>query len=108
MHAGRALRQARRRAGLSQRALAHLTGIAQPTVARIETGDHSPRVATLEALLAACGEELEAMPRAGDGVDRTTIRDLLALSPAERLATLPAEAAMLDRLARARPSRARR
>jgi transcriptional regulator with XRE-family HTH domain len=99
MNVGRTLRQARRRARLSQRALAARTGIAQPTIARIESGDHSPRLATLEALLDACGESLEALPRAGDGVDRTLIRALLALSPAERVATLPAEAAFLDRLA---------
>ena len=80
MDTGRTLRQARRRAGLSQRALAERTGIAQPTVARVETGNHSPRVATLELLLGACGEALEALPRAGDGVDRTTIRALLALT----------------------------
>jgi transcriptional regulator with XRE-family HTH domain len=102
MDVGRTLRQARRRAGLSQRALAGRTGVAQPTIARLEAGEQSPRVATLDVLLAACGEVLEAMPRAGAGVDRSTIRELLALTPAERLATLPAEAATLDRLAAAR------
>jgi len=108
MHAGRTLRQARRRAGLSQRDLAGLTGVAQPTIARVETGEHSPRVATLDVLLGACGEALEAVPRAGDGVDRTTIRALLALSPAERVATLPAEAAVLDQFAHAHRVRPRR
>lgn len=102
MNVGRTLRQARRRAGLSQRALARQTGIAQPTIARVETGEHSPRVATLAALLDACGDAIEALPRAGDGVDRSTIRAMLDLSPSERLSTLTAEAEMLDRLAGAR------
>ena len=88
---------------MTQRALAARTGIAQPTIARIESAEHSPRVATLAVLLEACGEELEVLPRAGDGVDRTTIRSLLALSPRDRLATLPDEAALLERLAAARP-----
>lgn len=102
MNVGRSLRQARHRAGLSQRALAARTGIAQPTIARVESGAHSPRVITLQQLLHACGEDLEVLPRAGDGIDRTTIRALLAVSPRERLATLPAEAAVLDRLGAAR------
>jgi transcriptional regulator with XRE-family HTH domain len=102
MNPGRLLRQARRRAGYSQRALAVRTGIAQPTIARIESGDSNPRLATLEQLLRDCGETIEAVPRAGEGVDRTTIRALLAMTPAERVASLPAEAAVLDRLAAAR------
>jgi predicted transcriptional regulator len=87
---------------LTQRALAVRAGVAQPTIARIESGDHSPRVVTLEVLLNACGEQLDALPRAGDGVDRAPIRDLMEMSPGERLATLPAEAAVLERLASAR------
>jgi transcriptional regulator with XRE-family HTH domain len=81
---GRTLRRARRRAGLSQRALATATGVAQPTIARIERGSESPRIDTLARLLRACGHRLEARPAAGDGVDRTAIRRLLALTPAER------------------------
>ena len=107
MRPGRLLRQARRRAGYSQRALATRTGVAQPTIARIESGDSNPRIETMEHLLRECGETLVAVPRAGAGVDRTTIRALLALTPAGRLASLPAEAATLDRLDRARRVAAR-
>jgi transcriptional regulator with XRE-family HTH domain len=82
--------------------LAARTGVAQPTIARIESGDSNPRIETMEHLLRECGETLVAVPRAGAGVDRTTIRALLALTPAGRLASLPAEAATLDRLDRAR------
>ena len=61
-----------------------------------------PRVDTLERILNACGESLEAVSRAGDGVDRTLIRAVLAMSPAERLRSLVDEAAALERISVAR------
>jgi uncharacterized protein len=85
MNAARMLVYARRRAGLSQRALARLTGVPQPAIARIESGAVSPRIDTLERLLAATGMTLEAADRAGEGVDRSLIRAALALSPEERI-----------------------
>jgi transcriptional regulator with XRE-family HTH domain len=100
--AGHTLRRARRRVGLTQRTLASRTGIAQPTVARIELGAEVPRVDTLDRLLGACGETLESLPRAGEGIDRSGIRELLRLTPRERLASLPDEVALLDRLHAAR------
>lgn len=102
MDTARSIRQARRRAGLSQRALAGQSGVAQPTIARIETGKDDPRIGTLERLLQACGETVEAIPQLGIGIDRTEIRVLLALTPAQRVATLADEAQTLDRLSRAR------
>jgi len=96
------LRRARARAGVTQRTLARQTGISQPTVARIEVGAEVPRVDTLTRLLWACGETIEVMPRAGVGVDRTGIRALLRLTPAQRLGTLQEEAATLERLLAAR------
>lgn len=85
MNAARALVQARRRARLTQRELAAATGVAQPTVARIERGLETPRVDTLDRLLRACGDALEVVPLGGVGVDRSVIRQLLRLSPAERI-----------------------
>jgi predicted transcriptional regulator len=87
---------------MTQRALAAQTGVAQPTIARIEGGREDPRVATLERLLRACDDALEAVPVLGEGVDRTEIRELLALGHAARLATLVDEAASTERLAAAR------
>lgn len=84
--AGRMLRDARRRAGLTQRQLAAKTEIPQETIARIERGRVDPRVGTLDRLLEGCGYGLESMPRLGIGVDRTQIRELLKLTPSERLA----------------------
>jgi predicted transcriptional regulator len=82
--------------------LAARTGIAQPTIARIERGHDDPRVGTLDRLLHACEETIEVVPRAGAGIDRTEIRELLALTPAERVAALVDEARTLDRLIHAR------
>ncbi len=49
---------ARRRAGLSQRALAESAGTSQSAVAAIESGRKQPTVATLDRLLRAAGTEL--------------------------------------------------
>ena len=84
--AGRMVREARRRANLTQRQLSAKAGIPQETIARIERGRVDPRVGTLDRLLEACGYGLESMPRLGIGVDRTQIRELLKLTPSERLA----------------------
>ncbi len=98
MNAARALKQARRRAGLTQRQLAAAAGVAQPTIARIERGLEVPRVDTLDRLLRACGDAIEAVPLAGEGIDRTGIRQLLSLTPAERAATAINDARMLAQL----------
>lgn len=99
------LRYARLEAGLSQRELGVRTGIAQPTIARIERGLASPRLDTLRRLLRECGWRLALQPVAGEGVDRTAIRELLALNPEQRLSRAAREARNLDALAgRARPS----
>ena len=70
---------------MSQRALARRAGVPQPAVARIESGAVSPRVSTLEDLLAAAGYALEVRPRLGVGVDRTLILAALARSPEDRI-----------------------
>jgi transcriptional regulator with XRE-family HTH domain len=92
MTASKMLAQARRRAGLTQRELARRAGTPQSAVARVETGAVIPRVDTLDKLLAACGEELQSRPMAGRGIDRTTIRQLLALSPGKRARLAATEA----------------
>ena len=79
------LRYARRRAGLTQRALAERAAVYQPAIARIESGAVSPQLDTLTQLLHAAGATLEIAPLAGAGVDRTLIRAALALTPEERI-----------------------
>lgn len=95
------LQRARARAGLTQRALAARAGVPQSTVARIERGRLDPRISTLDRLLRACGVELDVVPRPGAGVDRTQIRERLALSPEQRLKETAAAAAAVGRLRRA-------
>ncbi len=99
----RILRTARRRAGLSQRALAERAGVPQPSVARIESGASIPRADTLQRLLRAADQELEVEPRLGIGVDRTLIRERLKLTPDQRgrAATIAARN-LADMLAAAR------
>jgi transcriptional regulator with XRE-family HTH domain len=79
------IRYARRRAGLTQRELGERAGVPQPAIARIERGAVSPRVDTLERLLAVTGATLEVAPQIGRGVDRTLIRAALARSPEQRI-----------------------
>ena len=98
MDVARILRQARRRAGLTQRQLASKAGVPQPMVARIESGAVIPRVDTLDRLLEACGEGLESHPRPGRGLDRTGYRELLRRSPEERLRHASGSAYGLARL----------
>jgi predicted transcriptional regulator len=98
MDSASALRRARRRAGATQRGLAARAGVPQPAIARIERGSVVPRVDTLERLLRACGETLEAMPEIGIGIDRSRIAELLELSPAERLRVAVEEARNMQRL----------
>lgn len=89
---------ARRRAGLSQRELARRAGVPQPSISRIERGLVCPSFETLDRLVRECGMELEAVERLGRGVDRTQIRELLALSTAERAQHAVHAARQLDRL----------
>ena len=102
MNSARSLRQARRRAGLTQRELAERAGIPQPTVSRIESGRVVPRVDTLDRLLRLCGDELAAVPKLGDGIDRSLIRQKLALSPSERLDAIASEGRSMADLLRSR------
>ena len=97
------LRTARRHACLSQRDVAERAGVPQPTVARIESRAVSPRVDTLDRLLAVCGAGLTVERRPGAGIDRGQIRSLLRLPQSERLRLATAEAANLDSLLRSVP-----
>ena len=56
------LREARERAGLSQAALAELTGTSQATISAYESGRKQPSVDTLSRLLAAMGQRLAVEP----------------------------------------------
>jgi predicted transcriptional regulator len=91
---------ARRDAGLSQRRLARRAGVPQPTIARIESGAVTPNLSTLEKLLASCGYRLALETVAPVPADRTPIRELLSLSPTQRLRRAAIEGRNLDRFLR--------
>lgn len=95
------VRRARHSAGLTQRALARRSKIPQPTIAAIETGHQDPRFETVRSLVESCDRELAAVPRPGQGVDRTQIRELLRLTPGQRLRLAARDARGLERLLRA-------
>ncbi|MGZ7039857.1 MAG: helix-turn-helix transcriptional regulator [Thermoanaerobaculia bacterium] len=90
------IRHCRLRAGFTQQELARRAGISQPALARIESGRVVPRVDTAARLFRECGMRLEPVPAAGQGIDRTTIRRMLALTPRQRLRLAAKEAANLE------------
>jgi len=82
---GRLIREARRLGGLTQADLARRLGTTQSAVSNWERGRDTPRVDTLARILDACGFEADMTFRRLDDVDRTQIRENLAMTPAERL-----------------------
>lgn len=100
--AARLLRQARARAGLSQRELAGRASISQPMISAIERGLQDPRHATLDKLLRACGHEVDLVVRGGEGVDLTQFLPMLRLTPGQRLRAASRDAQVLAQLDRAR------
>jgi len=86
MNPGLLLREARKRHGVSQVSLARRAGTTQSAISRIERGGVSPTVETLRELLHLLGEELVLVAEpANSGIDRSLIRERLALTPSERL-----------------------
>src|SRR6478735_2440606 len=80
------MRKARQRHGLSQAALAFRAGTDQAAVSRIERGEVSPTVDTVERLLAAMGEQLEIEAKAAPReYDPLHLRASLGRSPEESL-----------------------
>ena len=98
MSASTLLRYARQKANLSQRELGRRAGVTQATISRIEERKISPRFDTLERLLDACEFQLQVVPRRGEGVDRSAIRELLRVSPNDRAQLAVTEARNLEKL----------
>src|SRR5437762_1109571 len=90
---------ARRRAGLTQQQLAERAATAQSSIARLESGQANPSLATLERLLAAAGFSLQVtltpqkpadpvVEAYKQDVDRTLLRENLRKSVDERLLSM--------------------
>lgn len=86
MHPGEIVRQTRQRHAVSQRVLALRASTDQAAISRIERGEISPSVETVERLLAAMGERLalESTPLERN-YDPLHMRATLQRSPEERL-----------------------
>jgi transcriptional regulator with XRE-family HTH domain len=97
------LRQARTRAGLSQRALARRAGTAQSVIARIESGQTSPTWETLERLLDAANVDLNAQlePRVVVGSHMLDeVAGILRMTPEQRLQEVKNVSEFLHRVRR--------
>lgn len=71
MNTATLIREARRRAALSQEALARRAGTSQPTLASYESGRLVPRIDTVQRILEATGHELSltALPMVRRGAE---------------------------------------
>jgi transcriptional regulator with XRE-family HTH domain len=102
---GKILINARHRAGVSQRELAIRTGIAAPSISRIENGHESPSFERFAACLQALGFEptVELRELTGSQADPVHLAAEAQLTPSQRLESLFEWMRFSDRLARARP-----
>lgn len=105
MDAGQLIFEARRRAGLTQDALARRAGVSQSLVARIESGDVDASFSRTVQLVRACGLDLEIHVVALDEDAWTLVEHGASLTPDERLDRMLAGVDLLEqgRLAREEP-----
>ena len=85
MHGGHLIREARRRAGLTQAELAERISTAQPNVARWESADMSPSVDMLTRVIQACGLDLVVRLVPRESGEWTQVEDSEQVSLEERL-----------------------
>lgn len=78
-------RELRRRAGLSQRALARLAGVTPATVARIEKGRMEPTLSLLTRIVRATGYDLRVTLAERDPDERKARLHAESLTDEERL-----------------------
>jgi len=95
MTSGDLLREARRRAGLSQAELARRAGRATSVIGRWERNEVQPSFETLRELIRSCGLELRLGVEQLDHSQDASIELSLALSPEERFDRLTAWAGFL-------------
>ncbi len=96
MDAGQIVREARLRAGFTQRALAARAGVSQPLVARIESGLVSPTFDRTLSLVRACGLDLDVRLVQLDEDAWTLVEGGASATPEERLSRLIAGVDLLE------------
>lgn len=84
---GALMREARKHAGFTQAELAERIGTTQSVISRWERGHEEPRLTSLAVVLGACGLRVSLRVERDD-VDRAQIRQQLAMTPDERLASV--------------------
>lgn len=84
------IREARRRAGLTQRELAELAGTTQSAIARLESGRSSPSFDTVRRMMRLCGFNLLVALDPYDDSDLAQALALLRKTPDERIDELDA------------------
>ena len=98
MRGGELIREARRRAGITQQELAERLGTTQSVVTRWETGARSPSFETVVRAVRACGLELGVRVVTPDPDHDLFIRENLRLPTAERLSRLAEKQAGMQQL----------
>jgi transcriptional regulator with XRE-family HTH domain len=85
MNGGQLIREARLRAGLTQRELATRAGTTQSAIARVERGVTEPSFARVDSLVRACGFELIPRLARPDESDWSVASVNLRLTPDARV-----------------------
>lgn len=100
---GQIMRDARHRAGVSQRQLSIRTGVAAPSISRIENGRESPSFERFAVCMQALGFEpsVTLHKLGGSEADPIHLAAEARMTPAERLESLFEWMRFGDRLARA-------
>src|SRR5438046_8876869 len=80
------VREARRRAGLTQAELAARAGTTQSAIARLERGATTPTLKTISDLVRACGFDLTiGIANTDDDHDWSLLQQNLRLTPTQRV-----------------------
>lgn len=95
------VREARKRAALSQRELAERAGTTQSAIARIETGRSTPTFDTVLRLVRLCGLDLDIMLVERDDSDWVQAQRLEGLTPEARVRRMERVAAQMRELRQA-------
>lgn len=85
MKGGELVKEARKRAGLSQQQLAELLATTQPVIARWENGRTAPSFARVVEAIRACGLDLGVTLVTPDEEHALHIEAALRIAPVERL-----------------------
>ncbi len=99
MHGGELIREARKRAGLTQKDLAELLTTTQPVIARWESGKTAPAFGRVVDAIRACGFDLAVRIVTPDDQHLLHIQDNLELAPVDRLRRLAQGQAAIAALA---------